>query len=81
MGVPQNVLSDAQAIDWVLNPSKNKYFSESLNLTSLSKLTRTLVHPHFTFKKKISHTADSQDQRHRMTPGFPAGPSPAGPLG
>jgi hypothetical protein len=23
---------------------------------------------HFTFAKKISHTADSQDQRHRMTP-------------
>jgi thymidylate synthase ThyX len=26
-------------------------------------------HPHYTFQKKISHTADSQDQRHRMTPG------------
>jgi thymidylate synthase ThyX len=26
------------------------------------------VHPHYTFKKKISHAADSQDQRHRMTP-------------
>ena len=68
MGVPQSVIPDDEAIDWVLNPSKNPYFSESLNLTSLSKLTRTLVHPHFTFKKKISHTADSQDQRHRMTP-------------
>ncbi len=68
MGVPQSAMTDAVAIDWVLNPSKNRYFSESLNLTSLSKLTRTLVHPHFTFKKKISHTADSQDQRHRMTP-------------
>jgi len=28
-----------------------------------------MVHPHFTFHKKLSHTADSQDQRHRMTPG------------
>ena len=28
-----------------------------------------MVHPHFTFSKKISHTADSQDQRHRMVPG------------
>ena len=28
-----------------------------------------MVPPHFTFKKKISHTADSQDQRHRMVPG------------
>ena len=67
-GVPESAMSDDEAIDWVLNPGKNPYFSESLNLTSLSKLTRTLVHPHFTFKKKISHTADSQDQRHRMTP-------------
>ncbi len=68
LGVPQSAMTDAAAIDWVLNPSKNPYFSEALNLTTLSKLTRTLVHPHFTFKKKISHTADSQDQRHRMTP-------------
>jgi thymidylate synthase ThyX len=68
MGVPQSALPDNEAIDWVLNPSRNPYLSESLNLNSLSKLTRTLVHPHFTFKKKISHTADSQDQRHRMTP-------------
>jgi thymidylate synthase ThyX len=68
LGMPASALTDADAIDSVLNPAKNPYFSESLNLTSLSKLTRTLVHPHFTFKKKISHTADSQDQRHRMTP-------------
>lgn len=68
LGVPRNAMADEEAIDWVLNPARNPYFSESLNLTSLSKLTRTLVHPHFTFKKKISHTADSQDQRHRMTP-------------
>ncbi len=68
LGLPASALGDAEAIDSVLNPAKNPYFSESLNLTSLSKLTRTLVHPHFTFKKKISHTADSQDQRHRMTP-------------
>ncbi len=68
LGVPQSAMPDAEAIDWVMNPAKNPYFAESLNLTSLSKLTRTMVHPHFTFKKKISHTADSQDQRHRMTP-------------
>lgn len=68
LGVPASAMSDGEAIDQVLNPAKNPYFSESLNLTTLSKLTRTLFHPHFTFRKKISHTADSQDQRHRMTP-------------
>ena len=62
------VLTDQQAIDQVLNPAKNKLLADTLNLTTLSKLTRTLVHPHFTFQKKLSHTADSQDQRHRMTP-------------
>jgi thymidylate synthase ThyX len=27
-----------------------------------------LYHAHYTFNKKLSHTADSQNQRHRMTP-------------
>jgi thymidylate synthase ThyX len=30
---------------------------------------RALQHANYTFAKKISHTADSQDQRHRMVPG------------
>jgi len=30
---------------------------------------RTLDHAHYTFRKKLSPTADSQDQRHRMVPG------------
>jgi thymidylate synthase ThyX len=30
---------------------------------------RTLMHASYSFRKKISHAADSQDQRHRMTPG------------
>jgi thymidylate synthase ThyX len=42
--------------------------SETLNLSAHAKIGRTMVHPHFTFKKRLSHTADSQDQRHRATP-------------
>ena len=68
LGVPQRVLSDDDAIDRVLNPARNPYLSESLNLGAHSKLMRTLNHMHFTFAKKLSHTADSQDQRHRLTP-------------
>jgi len=34
----------------------------------MSKLARCLFHPSYSFRKKLSHTADSQDQRHRMTP-------------
>jgi thymidylate synthase ThyX len=69
LGVPRTELSDDDAIELVLNPAKNPILGENLNLTSHSKLTRAMVHPSYTFRKKLSHTADSQDQRHRMTPG------------
>jgi hypothetical protein len=52
----------------VLDPAQNKYLGDSLNLTTLSKLSRCLVHPSYTFMKRLSHAADSQDQRHRATP-------------
>ena len=69
LGVPREVLSDSQAIDQVLNPKLNPYLGDTLNVNTLSKLSRTLFHVHYTFRKKLSHTADSQDQRHRMVPG------------
>ncbi len=69
LGLPKDRLSDDAAIERVLSPRENAYLGGSLNLTTMSKLTRALHHPHYTFRKKLSHTADSQDQRHRMTPG------------
>ena len=68
LGLTKDQLSEAQAIEMILDPSRNRYLGESLTLTTMSKLSRAMVHPHFTFKKKLSHTADSQDQRHRMVP-------------
>jgi thymidylate synthase ThyX len=68
LGVPSAHLSDAAAIDLALSPAHNRLLGESLNLTAHDKLSRAMVHPSYTFKKKLSHTADSQDQRHRMTP-------------
>lgn len=68
LGLSRSQLSDDDAIDLVLNPAKNGLLGESLNLTMMSKLGRTLHHPAYTFRRKLSHTADSQDQRHRMTP-------------
>jgi flavin-dependent thymidylate synthase len=67
-GLPASALSDDEAIEAALDPSKNKYLGETLNVSTHSKLTRALFHPHYTFRKKLSHTGDSQDQRHRMTP-------------
>jgi thymidylate synthase ThyX len=61
-------LPDDAALDAVMNPAKNRYRLETLNVSGHSPLMRALNHAHYTFAKRISHTADSQDQRHRMVP-------------
>ncbi|HSD72261.1 MAG TPA: FAD-dependent thymidylate synthase, partial [Thermoanaerobaculia bacterium] len=68
LGVPRAALSDDDAIAMVLDPARNRTLGETLTLTTHGKLSRALFHPSYTFRKKLSHTADSQDQRHRMTP-------------
>ena len=68
LGLPRAALSDAEAIALALDPAKNPLLGETLTLTTHGKLSRALFHPSYTFRKKLSHTADSQDQRHRMTP-------------
>ena len=60
-----------------LDPAENRYFGEAMNVLTLSKLSRALLHASYTFRKKLSHTADSQDQRHRMTPGLAPDPGRA----
>ncbi len=62
-------LSDEEAIAAVLDPSRNRHRLDTLNISAHSPLMRTLNHAHYSFRKKISHSADSQDQRHRMVPG------------
>ena len=68
MGVSVGRLADDEAVRLVLDPGANRLLGEDLNLSTLSKLGRCLHHAHYTFAKKLSHAADSQDQRHRMTP-------------
>jgi flavin-dependent thymidylate synthase len=68
LGAPRAALSDDEAIRLALDPSRNRELGETLTLTTHGKLSRALFHPSYTFRKKLSHTADSQDQRHRMTP-------------
>jgi thymidylate synthase ThyX len=68
-GLGRAQLGDDEAIARVLDPSKNTLLGDSLNLSTHSKLMRAMVHASYTFRKKLSHAADSQDQRHRMTPG------------
>src|SRR6267143_1205419 len=68
LGLTRDRLSDDAAIETVMDPGRNRTLGEALNLTTLSKLSRAVVHCHYTFRKRMCHTADSQNQRHRMTP-------------
>ncbi|MFQ5723997.1 MAG: FAD-dependent thymidylate synthase, partial [Terriglobia bacterium] len=69
LGRSQAEMSDDEALEAVLNPVRNRYRLETLNVSAHSPLMRALNHASYTFVKRISHTADSQDQRHRMVPG------------
>jgi thymidylate synthase ThyX len=69
LGLAESACSDDEAIDRLLNPARNSYRLETLNVGVHAPIMRALQHANFTFAKKISHTADSQDQRHRMVPG------------
>jgi thymidylate synthase ThyX len=69
VGLTEAACSDGEALDRMLNPARNTYRLETLNVGVHAPLMRPLQHANFTFAKKISHTADSQDQRHRMVPG------------
>jgi len=69
VGLIEAACSDEEALDRLLNPARNPYRLETLNIGAHAPMMRALQHANFTFAKKISHAADSQDQRHRMVPG------------
>jgi thymidylate synthase ThyX len=69
VGLTESACTDAEALDCLLNPARNPYRLQALNIGVHAPMMRALQHAHFTFAKRISHTADSQDQRHRMVPG------------
>jgi hypothetical protein len=61
-------MSDDEALDRVMNPAQNRYRLDVLDVSHHSPLMRSLHHATYVFEKRLSHTADSQDQRHRMVP-------------
>ncbi len=67
LGVTENKISDEEVISAVLNPADNDYLSEKLTLAHTSKLSRAKFLSDYSFKHRISHTADSQAQRQRMS--------------
>ena len=67
-GLTRDEMSDDEAIERVMNPARNRYRLDVLNVSYHSPLMRALHHATYVFEKRLSHTADSQDQRHRMVP-------------
>jgi hypothetical protein len=67
-GLEPAQMSDDEALDRVMNPARNRYRLDVLNVSYHSPLMRALHHATYVFEKRLSHTADSQDQRHRMVP-------------
>jgi len=67
-GLTRDEMPDDDALDRVMNPARNRYRLDILNVSHHSPLMRALHHATYVFEKKLSHSADSQDQRHRMVP-------------
>lgn len=65
LGQLKDELSDSDALSLILDPKNNPILADTLNSGTVDKLSQLFHHVHFTFQKKLSHTADSQDQRHR----------------
>jgi thymidylate synthase ThyX len=68
LGLPSETLTEQAVMDALLDPSENNHISSPVNESIHSRTTRVLQNFVLLFRKKISHTADSQDQRHRLTP-------------
>ncbi len=68
LGLSKSAISLEDAIDLVVDPERNKYLASTVEVSTISKLNRVLFNTHYIFKKRMSHCADSQNQRHRMTP-------------
>lgn len=52
----------------LLDPERMPVWCDTLNLTHHHPLLRIFLHVHYSFEKVLSLTADSQNQRHRLTP-------------
>lgn len=65
LGKTAREMTNETALALLLDPKQNPILADALNVGVQDRLSQILHHVHFTFYKKISHTADSQDQRHR----------------
>lgn len=66
LGKLKSQMPDDVALSLLLDPKENKFIADTLNVGTFERMSQVLHHASFTYQKKLSHTADSQDQRHRM---------------
>lgn len=69
LGVPSSVLGNEDVLIKLLDPKENGFLADTLDTGMLDPLTTVLRQVSIAYATKLSHTADSQRQRHRMTPG------------
>ncbi|OGM62889.1 hypothetical protein A2961_03380 [Candidatus Woesebacteria bacterium RIFCSPLOWO2_01_FULL_39_21] len=69
LGVSSWSSNNTKTLDFLMNPKKNPYLADVYEIGMFDPLTSVLRQASFTFATKLSHTADSQRQRHRRTPG------------
>jgi thymidylate synthase ThyX len=67
--ISQSAMSDEDALRLGLDPAKNGLQTSVFDIGMLDTLTAATRMVSFTFKSRMSHSADSQRQRHRRTPG------------
>lgn len=68
-GLPEESISDEQVLALLLDPKNNLLLADVYDVGMMDPLTQSLRQVNVTFMTKLSHTADSQRQRHRRTPG------------
>lgn len=69
MGALSVRLTDEEVLKRIMDPSENRLLGDVFETGLVDPITRTLKTVHLTYADKLSHTADSQRQRQRTTPG------------
>jgi hypothetical protein len=69
LGRSSEELADDDTLRRLMDPGENPFLADIYDTGMLDPLTRSLRQVSLTFKTRLSHTADSQRQRHRRTPG------------
>lgn len=69
LGVSRGQISDAEVLGLLFNPQRNRLLADVNETGIFDPLTSSLRQISMAFATRLSHTADSQRQRHRRTPG------------